>query len=290
MWWKASSVALMIAMAASAARADPATPAGAKQMLDGYVAIFGQQIADKGIVSVDPHGDAYRVTWHVRRALDLGAIPPAQFQMGDFAYEVTPGAGGAWRMTANAFPSIAFNTPTDQGRLLGKVNLIGINIDSSYDPARPSPFASRSIFGVIAAELRIVAAGKVIPFRIEESGVQVDMKQTTTDTGANLELHETVGTLVEKMSVPIETQPNAKIDTTFKVGAATVDGTIDQFRTQQALAAWGAVIAHKNEPNNEASAAAVKTILAAALPGWQKMNFTADLSDLSFDMSLARAR
>ncbi len=287
MRWKASSLALIFAMAASAARAEPATPEGAKQMLDGYVAIFGREIADKGIVSVDPHGDSYKVTWHIRLALDLDKTSPVQFQMGDLAYEITPGAGGAWHMTANAFPSIVFAVPTDQGRMAGRIDLTGMNIDSSYDPARAAPFAWRSIFGDIVADSRILTAGKVIPFRIEESGVQADVKQTTTDVGANLALHETVGTILEKMSVPIETQPNAKVDITFKVGAATVDGTIDQFRSQQALAAWRFVLAHKDQPKDETSAASLKTLLAAGLPGWQKMNLTTDMSDLTLGMSLA---
>jgi len=92
-------------------------------------------------------GAASFISWHIRRPLDLDhTLLPAQFQIGDFAYEITPGAGGAWRMTANAFLSSAFNTPTDQGRLLGKVDLNGMNIDRSYDPARLAPFASRSIF------------------------------------------------------------------------------------------------------------------------------------------------
>jgi hypothetical protein len=287
--WKASCLAMIFAMAAFAAQADPATPEGAKQLLDGYVAIFGQAIVDKGIVTVDPHGDAYKVTWHVSHALPVAPSPPVQFQMGDFTYEITPGPGGAWRMTADAFPSIAFDTPTDNGRMSGKINLTGMNIDSAYDPAQPVPFTSRSIVGDVLADLRILQAGKVIPLRLEESGVQIDMKQTTADVGADLALHETLRTIVERISVPIETQPNARIDMTFKVGGATVDGTVDRFRTEQALAAWRFFLAHKDEPKSEASAAAVKTILAAALPGWQKMNFTTELSDLGFDMTLARA-
>jgi hypothetical protein len=280
---------MIFALAASAARADPATPEGAKQMLDGYVAVFGREIADKGIVTVDPHGDAYKVIWHVSRALPVAPSPPSQFQMGDFAYEITPGSGGAWRMTADAFPSIVFDTPTDTGRMSGRINLTGMNIDSAYDPAQPVPFTSRSIIGDVLGDLRILEAGKVIPFRIEESGVQVDMKQTKTDAGANLELHQTLRTIVERLSVPIETQPNARVDMTFKVGGATVDGTVDRFRTEQALAAWRFFLAHKDEAKNEASVAAVKTILAAGLPGWQKMNFTTELSDLAFDITLARA-
>ena len=289
MRWIASSFALIFATAASAAQAEPATPEGAKQMLDGYVAIFGPEIADKGIVTVDPHGDSYHVTWHISRALPVAPPPPSQFQMGDFAYDVTPGPGGAWRMTADTFPSIAFDTPTDTGRMSGRINLTGMNIDSGYDPAQPVPFTSRSIVGDLLADLRILEAGKVIPFRVEESGLQVDMKQTTADVGANLALHQTVRTIVERLSVPIETQPNAKIDMIFKIGGATVDGTIDRFRTEQAVVAWRFLLAHKDEMKNEASAAALKTILAAGLPGWQKMNFTTQLSDLAFDMTLARA-
>ena len=115
----------MFIMALSAARAEPATPAGAKQMLDGYVAIFGREIADKGIVTVDPHGELYKVTWHIRRALDLDHTSSGQFQMGDFAYDVTPGGGGAWRVTADAFPSILVNAPTDAGRMSGKIDVDG---------------------------------------------------------------------------------------------------------------------------------------------------------------------
>ncbi len=290
MGWKASGLALIIAVAASAAEAEPATPEGAQQILDGYVAIFGRQIIDQQIVTVDPHGDSYNITWHIRRALDLAHTTPAEFQMGDFSYSIKPGADGAWRMTANAFPSLVFDTPTDDGRAAGKIDLTGIDIDSYYDPAQPVPFASRAIFGDIVGDLRIVNAGKSIPFRIEESGFfQVDMKQTTPDTGADLALHETLRTAVERMSVPIETQPNAKLDMTLKVGVTSVDGTIDQFRTQQALAAWRFLLAHRDEPKNQMSAAAVKTILAAGLPGWRKMNLTTDVSDLEFDMSLAKA-
>ena len=288
--WKASSLALIFAMATSAARAEPATPEGAKQMLDGYVSDLRPGDRRQG----DRHRrSAWRflqVTWHVQPRIESRpetarrSIPDRRFRLRDHARR---GRGVAH--VGQCVPFDRFNTPTDQGRMLGKIDLTGMNIDSSYDPARPTPFASRSIFGDIVADLRIVDAGKVIPFHFEESGVQVDLKQTTTDVGANLALHETVGTVVEKLSVPIETQQNAKIDMTFKVGAATVDGTIDQFRTEQALAAWRFVLAHKDEPKDETSVAALKTILTAGLPGWQKMNFTTDLGDLTFDMSLAKA-
>jgi hypothetical protein len=286
---KASCLAMIFVMAASVARAEPATPEGAKQMLDGYVAVFGKEIAEKGIVTVDPHGDAYKVTWHIRRALEAAPSPTSKFQIGDFAYDITPGPGGAWRMTADAFPPIAFDTPTDTGRMSGRVGLTGVNTDNTYDPAQPVPFTSRSMIGDVLADLRILEAGKVIPLRIEESGVEVDLKQTKADVGANLALHETLGTIIERMSVPVETQQSAKLDMTFTVGATTVDGTVDRFRTEQAVAAWRFFLAHKDEPKNEASVAAVKTILAAGLPGWQKMNLTTELSDLAFDMSLAKA-
>ena len=98
-----------------------------------------------------------------------------------------------------------------------------MNVDTSYDPAQPIPFASHSIFGDIVGSLRVLEAGKIIPVRIEESDVQLDLKQTTTDIGANLTLHETVRSFVERMSIPIETQPNAKLDMTFKFGPASVD-------------------------------------------------------------------
>jgi hypothetical protein len=115
------------------------------------------------------------------------------------------------------------------------------------------------------------------------------LKQTTTDVGANLALHEKVGTIVETMTVPLENQQNGKINLTFKIGATAVDGTIDQFRIQQALTAWRFILAHKQEPKNETSAAAVKALLAGGLPGWEKINLTTDLSDLAFEMSLAKA-
>ena len=289
MKWKARSFVLVLGMAASAAQAEPATQQGAKQMLAGYVAIFGPTIADKGIVTVDPQGDSYKVTWHIRRALDLIPAPPDQFQMGDFTYQITPGAGGAWRVTADAFPQIVFDAPTDKGRMSGKVDVTGMHIDIAYDPTQPAPFVSHSVFGDIVADVRVLDDGKVIPFRIEESDLQADMKQTTTDVGANLALHETARAYVQKMSIPVDTQPNAKIDASFTIGPATVDGTIDQFRMQQALAAWRFVLAQKDQPKNETSLATLKTLLAAGLPGWTKMNLTTDLSDLAFEMPLAKA-
>ncbi|WP_158817743.1 hypothetical protein [Methylocapsa sp. S129] len=289
MKWKARSFALILGLAAAQAQAEPATPQGAKQVLDGYIAIFGPAIADKGIVSVDPQDDSYKVTWHSRRVLDLIPTPPDELQMGDFAYQITPGAGGAWRVTADAFPSIVFDAPTDKGRMSGKIDVTGMHLDISYDPAQPVPFASHSTFGDIVADVRVLDGGATIPLRIQYSDLQADMKQTTTDGGANLALHETLRAFVQKMSIPVETQPNAKIDASFTFGPATVDGTIDQFRTQQALAAWRFVLAQKDQPKNATSLATLKTLLAAGLPGWAKMNLTTDISDLAFEMPLAEA-
>ena len=81
MWGKASCLAMIFAMAASAAQAEPATPEGAKQLLDGYVAIFGREIAEKGIVTVDPHGESYQVTWHVSRALPVEELVSHRFPL-----------------------------------------------------------------------------------------------------------------------------------------------------------------------------------------------------------------
>jgi hypothetical protein len=93
--------------------------------------------------------------------------------------------------------------------------------------------------------------------------------------------------------VPIETEPNAKLDVTFKVGAGAVDGTVDQFRTREALAAWRFLLARKDQPSDaatdKASAAALKAILAGGLPGWERIDITTTLSDLVFDMSIAEA-
>jgi hypothetical protein len=286
---KTPYLALIFSMAAAAAAAEPATPEGARHVLDGYVATLGPEIADKGIVTVDPQGESYKVTWHISRALDLAGAPASAVQIGDFAYEITPGAGGAWRMTADAFPSITFDTPTDKGRVSGKIDLTGMNIDTSYDPAQPSPFVSRSVFGDIVADLRILEEGKVVPIRIKESDVKLDMKQTTTDVGANLALHETLGAFAERISVPIETQPNAKIDVTFKLGAGSVDATIDQLRTREALAAWRFILAHKDQPGDETTGNALKAILAPGLPGWEKIEVVTTLSDLAFDLSLGEA-
>src|SRR6202453_3509344 len=122
------------ALSSGAALAASATPEGAQAILQGYAAYFSQAVVDKGIVTAEPRGDDYLVTWNLQKALEAANAPTGAFHVDSFSYVLTPGAGEAWNVKADHFPQVAFDVPTDKGQASGSVAFDGFHFDNAYDP------------------------------------------------------------------------------------------------------------------------------------------------------------
>ncbi|MFZ2107498.1 MAG: hypothetical protein WAV18_19345, partial [Roseiarcus sp.] len=102
-WHRSFSAAGALALSGGAALADPATPEGAKAIEQGYAAYFSQGVIDEGIVSVEPQGDGYLVTWNPQKAFEAADAPMGAVRVDNFSYVLTPGPGDAWNMKAFHF-------------------------------------------------------------------------------------------------------------------------------------------------------------------------------------------
>ena len=119
------SAAFLLIATTSAPLAAPASLDGAHAIERGYVDYFGKAAIDKGVVSVAPDGDDYLVSWDLQKALDLVGSPAGALRIGRFSYRLIPAGEGAWTATADRFPSLAFDVPTDKGKMTGTLDFAG---------------------------------------------------------------------------------------------------------------------------------------------------------------------
>jgi len=130
------SAAFLLIATTSAPLAAPATLDGARAIERGYADAFGKAAIDEGVVSVAPDGDDYLVSWDLQKALDLAGAPTGALRIGRFSYRLKPTGEGAWTATADQFPSLAFDVPTDKGKMTGTLDFAGFRLDAASDPAQ----------------------------------------------------------------------------------------------------------------------------------------------------------
>ena len=134
---------LIIAVAACAASSSgamaAATPEGAKAMEAGYAAFLTQAVIDEGLLSIEPEGDDYVVTWDIQKAIDESKPTKGEVTVEPFSYRLTPGPGGSWIFKSAKLPKVVFETDTDKGHSSGVIDFNQFNLDGLFDPAA-APF------------------------------------------------------------------------------------------------------------------------------------------------------
>ena len=149
------SSALFLFATASAGLAAPATSDGAKAIEQGYVEYFGKAVVDKGIVSVTPDGEDYLVSWDLQKAFDLIGPPEGALRIARFSYTLTPEDDGDWTAKADGFPSLAFDVPTDKGKVTGTLDLGGFRLETAYRAAQADFLRSLLSADTLAAKFHV---------------------------------------------------------------------------------------------------------------------------------------
>ena len=130
-----------------------ATAEGARALEAAYAAYFSPAVVDRGIVSVVPDADAYRVTWRLQKVIDMAGGLDGSLTIEPLVYRLTPGPGGAWKLEGDHLPRVVFNVPTDKGRASGAMDFNGFEAEGLYDPAQTEFL--HSTVGIRFAEGRV---------------------------------------------------------------------------------------------------------------------------------------
>jgi hypothetical protein len=286
-WHRSLSAVGALALSGGAALADPATPEGAKAIEQGYAAYFSQGVIDEGIVSVEPQGDGYLVTWNPQKAFEAADAPKGAVRVDNFSYVLTPGPGDAWNMKAFHFPQVAVDVPTDKGQVRGVVALDGFHLDTDYDPQADEFLRSTLGTTNVAGAFQIADAAEVSDFKFSEDEVNVETRAKTSADGAGIDvaMAQAFKSLTETIATP---QPNGGplAQFTYAVGGGVSGARLTGLRAKEIGALWKYLVAYDDDPSPRAD---LKPLLQSVLPLWQEIRADAKIDDMQFQMPFGTA-
>ena len=279
--------ALVLIAAATASFAAPATLEGAKQISDGYAAYFGRAAVDKGVVTVAPDGDGYLVTWSLQTALDLAGASKDELRIGPFSYVLTPGDGDSWTAKADAFPSLAFNVPAENGQTIGAVDFGGFSLEMVYDARQPDFLRSLVAVDLVLAKFHGAEGGGQFEVDVALSGLSAETRAKVSDNGAGVDvaIAESAKGLSEAIVAPPDAR-GAPIKINYDVGATTSGATLSALRAREIGDFWRLVVAHANDAEAPPD---LKQRLYATLPLWSDLKVNAEAQDMTLQAPMGQA-
>ncbi len=282
------SSALLLIATASAGLAAPATTDGAKAIEQGYVEYFGKAVVDKGVVSVAPQGEDYLVSWDLQKAFDLIARPEAVLRMARFSYKLTPGDDGDWTVEADGFPSLAFDAPTEKGKIAGAFDLGGFHMQTGYRGAQTDFLRSLLSADTLAAKFHLADGARGEDLDLTESGVTVETRAKTSDSGVgvNVALAQSVKSLTETVVAPPPDGQGPPVKVTYEVGGLGGGSAISGLRAREIGDFWRFVVAHLEDADPPAE---FKQHIRAMLPLWNSLQANAEIHDLTLQAPMIEA-
>ena len=279
--------ALIAILGASPVLAAPATPDVARQLEQSYADYLGRAAVESGVVKVAPQGDDYVVVWDLEKGAELIGADPGAFHAATFAYRLTPTGDGAWRLAADAFPTMTFDAPTDAGRFSANVELSGFSLQGVYDPAQAEFL--RAEIGVDAAHVKnsVVDSKQNTAGDLVETGIKAEARAKSADSGGvDLACVQRIAGMTETVvSGPVDGSAPATL--TYTVGAGTGEATLTGLRAAAIAEAWKYVVAHLDQP---APGPEFDAKLRAALPLWTDFKGVGELNDFALSAPFGHAK
>lgn len=280
--------ALLLIASSSVGLAAPATPDGAIAIEQGYVDYFGKAVVEKGIVSVAPTGEDYVVTWDLQKAFDLSGAPKGALQIEPFSYTLTPGSEGSWIMTADRFPSLAFDLPTDKGKLTGTLDLSGLHLETAYDAARVDFLRSLGVADLLAARFHLTDVPQGADFDLLESGLTAETRAKTSSGGAGIDvaLAQSAKNLSETVVARPQNGQDAPVTMTYNINGGESGVAISGLRAREIANLWKFAVAHIADSQPQLD---YRTPIRAALPLWNSFQSKAEIHDLTVQGPMVEA-
>jgi hypothetical protein len=276
--------AMLFALAACPALAAPATSDGAKAIAQGYAAWFSQAVVDKELVVVAPQGDDYLVTWDVQKIIDLAKPPPDSLKIDKFSYLLTPTGDEAWKVSAEHFPTVAFNVPTDKGRVVGTFDLSGFHLNTAYDGKIPQFLLSTTLVTLLSARFHMRDAEGPGDIDFTEAGLVAEAKAVTAESGIDFSINQTMKSFSETVTGPTD-KGSPPFKMTFNAGETTSQANFSAFKAREIGDLWKYGIAHESAiPPPD-----LRDRVGAILPVWNDFHVTTDIHDLALDAEIPMA-
>jgi hypothetical protein len=269
---------LSIAALSTAASAQTIDGQGAAQLSHSLAQYVSQAAFDKGIVNVVADGDAYRIDIDFNA---LGTLVPAEsplkFYVAPYALRVKPQADGTWQVNGDLWPDgwVEAGEKPDLQRTEWKTadgSMTGV-----YDPELGAfSSATGSYAGIKLMSKDAASEGEnsygagtvaMTATRSAYGGVDFSSRQTMAD--------------YSQTSNVILPDSNTNFSVAMKAASLSVEGAGTGMKTKPFLDLLAFGVANADPEKMKVNQAEMKSLMLAALPGWEHMSGTYALADLS---------
>ena len=273
---------LVLGLGAAAARAEPATPEGAKAIAAVYAAYFSQSLIDKGVIEVTPEGEDYVVAWDLQKAVAAAGGASSVLKVAPFVYRVTPTLDGGWIAKSSSLPSLTFGPTGENTREGGAVGFEGFHFDSLFDPAAADFWRGKLALSALKFDVKAKNEADLQHIVLTENAIggEVKVKASQDPGGVDVRMSQTIDSARQVVGAVGEGDDPAETPVgEFRQGATASDGEIAGLRAKAIGDLWRLVVAHIDSA--PASPEELKPKLEALLPLWRQLAGRVGLDDIA---------
>ncbi|WP_200911742.1 hypothetical protein [Mesorhizobium sp. 1M-11] len=242
---------------------------GAAQVQKDISRYFGSQAFEKGVIKVEPKGDAYQLTIDFKALVN--AFPKQDFVKFDvpaYVLAVKPRTDGSWDVSSVLPAKGTFEVKTPEGQQNTEIEIKDGKFSGLYDPALAA-------FTAVTSSM----AGMTMTSKDPKSNVQASAGATTmtgtgakaADGGVDFTMSQTVADFSETVTID-DPESGMRVPLTFHSPSFAVDATAKGLRSRAILDLVAFGVANQEEAKVKANQAELKTLLLAALPVWQRFD------------------
>src|SRR5260370_25713756 len=249
-----SRLAILCLLWSGPALTEVAAAEGAKELGAAVAAYFGKPAIDRGIIGIEPKGDAYLATLDAQRALEALEAPSGSLTIERWSFLLAPIDNGAWNVTTDQFPAIDFNVPSDKGPAAGSLDVNGFRFEGVYEPKLAVFTSSTTSFGSFDVKMHAPDPTAGEPGDVEYHQGAGITETTATDIGGGavtVAIKQKVDAAKETILVSppaTEGAPSSPpLHAIFAIGPATVEGVVAGMRAPSLRALLTFVVAAAND-------------------------------------------
>jgi hypothetical protein len=279
------AAALLCSVAAPTFAAD-ATPDGAARLANTFEKYFGKAVSgETPAMTVAPNGEAYTLTFHIDRFVDLLRKAGAPFSVAPSAwtFNIAPQPDGKWKTSYGAMPPLAVTT--SDGAMT--ITIDGVAGGGVFDPALPGYLSDTANFASISSEsTNSKPGGLALTMSRKSADIEGQLTGTMISPGVQSATYrQTIGATTQNMLIAspaksdgVKTEP---IAINVAIGATTTDVALESIRNRGILDLWAFAVAHPSKNAIRDSQVELKNLIRAALPLFDRIDGKADIKSIS---------
>jgi len=207
-------------------------------------------------------------------------------------------ADGAWKVSADDFPTIALERSGDAKAFSFSMSVTGFHFDGVFDPKLAAFASSKANADSFDFKMQTIDRATGQPRAILSHYGAMTASTTgaaAADGGVTIAFHEQIDSarksMIEPTTVKNDNPPLPPIELTYDIGPLMGEGSVEDLRAAGLGDLWRFLVAHADHVDAEPAAfqSGLKMRILAALPLWDKIATTVTIHDMTLQVIGSKA-